>query len=84
MGGLVYGNKILATEDAGRTWQTIMTDQTFPALFYSFGSPTPPVVRFASDNIGWIVQPDPGASTNTLWRTVDGGRRWHQITVPGT
>ena len=81
---LVYGNQILVTDDAGRTWHTITTDHTFPALFYSFGSPTPPVVRFASDNVGWIVQQDPEASTNTLWRTVDGGREWHQITVPGT
>jgi photosystem II stability/assembly factor-like uncharacterized protein len=81
---LVSGNRILVTDDSGRTWHTIRTDHTFPALSYSFGSPTPPVVRFASDNIGWIVQPDPETSTSTLWRTVDGGRRWHQVAVPGT
>ena len=81
---LVYGNRILVTNDSGRTWHTIRTDHTFAALSYSYGSPTPPVVLFASENLGWIVQPDPAASTNTLWRTVDGGRRWRQITVPGT
>lgn len=81
---LVYGSRILVTDDSGRTWHTIRTDHTFPALSYSFGSPTPPVVRFASDHVGWIVQQDPEASTSTLWRTVDGGRRWKQETVPGT
>jgi photosystem II stability/assembly factor-like uncharacterized protein len=81
---LVYGNRILATDDSGRTWHTIRSDHTFPDLSYSFGSPTPPVVLFASDHVGWIVQPDLESSTNTLWRTVDGGRRWHQVTVPGT
>jgi photosystem II stability/assembly factor-like uncharacterized protein len=81
---LVSGNRILATEDSGRTWQTIRTDHTFQAVSYSFGAPTPPVVLFTSDNMGWIVQPDSEASTNTLWRTVDGGHRWHQVTVPGT
>ncbi|MGC9222210.1 MAG: hypothetical protein ACP5H2_12880 [Solirubrobacteraceae bacterium] len=81
---LVYGNQILVTDDAGRTWHTITTDHTFPAFAYNFGSPTSPVVRFASDNVGWIVQQDPETSTNTLWRTVDGGRQWHQVTVPGT
>ncbi len=81
---LVYGNRILVTDDAGRTWHTITTNHTFPALFYSFGSPTPPVVVFPSDNIGWIVQQDPEASTNTLWRTTDGGHQWHQVDIPGT
>lgn len=81
---LVSGNRILVTENAGRSWHTITTNHTFEPLSYSFGSPTPPVVRFASDQVGWIVQQDPEASSNTLWRTVDGGRRWHQVTVPGT
>jgi photosystem II stability/assembly factor-like uncharacterized protein len=81
---LVYGNRILVTDDSGRTWRTIATDHTFPDLSYSFGSPTPPVVLFASDYVGWIVQQDPQTSTNTLWRTVDSGRRWHQVMVPGT
>jgi photosystem II stability/assembly factor-like uncharacterized protein len=81
---LVYGNRILVTDDSGRTWHTVRADHTFPALSYSFGSPTPPVVLFASDNAGWIVQQEPQTSTNTLWRTVDGGRQWHQVTVSGT
>jgi len=81
---LVYGNRILVTDDSGRTWHTIRTDHTFQAVSYSFGSPTAPGVLFASNNVGWIVQPDPKGSNNTLWRTVDGGRRWHQVPVPGT
>jgi photosystem II stability/assembly factor-like uncharacterized protein len=81
---LVHGNRILVTDDAGQSWHTIASDRTFPALPDSFGSPTPPVVLFASDNTGWIVQQDPQASTSKLWRTLDGGRRWHQVTVPGT
>jgi photosystem II stability/assembly factor-like uncharacterized protein len=81
---LVYGNRILATGNSGRTWQTITANHAFTNLLYSFGSPTPPVVMFASVNQGWIVQPEPEASTSTLWRTVDGGHQWHQVTVPGT
>jgi photosystem II stability/assembly factor-like uncharacterized protein len=81
---LVFGNRILVTNNAGHSWHTITTNHTFGPLSYSFGSPTPPVVRFASDQVGWVVQQDPEASTSTLWRTFDGGRRWHQVTVPGT
>jgi hypothetical protein len=81
---LVFGNRILVTDNAGHSWHMITTNHTFAPLSYSFGSPTPPVVRFASDQVGWVVQQDSEASTSTLWRTVDGGRRWHQVTVPGT
>jgi photosystem II stability/assembly factor-like uncharacterized protein len=80
---LVYGDRILATDNAGRSWRTITTDHRFPALFYSYGSPTPPVVLFASDEIGWVVQQN-HASVNTLWRTVDGGSQWDRVSIPGT
>lgn len=80
---LFYGNRILVTGNMGRTWRTIATNHRFPTLFYAYNSPPGADAPFASDNVGWIVQTDP-ASVNTLWRTVDGGSRWHRVSIPGT
>lgn len=78
---LVSGNRILATDNAGRTWHTIHSDVSF-SLFYAYDDPTAPVVNFTTPRTGWIVST---TSTGTsLWRTTDGGGVWRQITVPGT
>lgn len=76
---LVYGRRILLTNNAGKTWRTITTNHHF-SLFYAFDSPTPPVVDFATRKVGWIQNP----VSRTLWRTTDGGSRWRRVTIPGT
>jgi photosystem II stability/assembly factor-like uncharacterized protein len=73
---LVAGNRILATDNAGRTWRTITSNVSF-SLFYAYDDPTPPVVNFATGTTGWIV-------STSLWRTTNGGSTWHKIVVPGT
>ncbi len=78
---LVNGDRILATDDGGRIWHTITASSSFQ-LYYAYDSPTPPVVDFATSEIGWIVLETP--VTTTLWRTTDGGRTWRRVAVPGT
>jgi photosystem II stability/assembly factor-like uncharacterized protein len=80
---LFYGNRILVTGNMGQSWRTITSNHRFPALFYAYNSPTGPVAPFASDKVGWVVQTEP-TSVNTIWRTLDGGRQWYRVTIPGT
>lgn len=79
---LVDGDRILATDNAGKTWRTIKSGHTFTPLFYPYDEPTPPTVSFANSRTGWIA--DTTAVSTTLWRTTDGGSSWREITVPGT
>ena len=81
---LVFGDRILATDNAGRTWRTIIAKQSFGPLFYAYNPPAAPVVDFTSSTIGWVFEQDFATSINTLWRTVDGGRQWQQVKIPGT
>ena len=80
---LVYGDRILATYDAGRTWRTIRTTHSFAPLFYAYNAPGAPVVDFITASIGWVFQQNYTTGSSTLWRTVDGGREWQQVSVPG-
>jgi hypothetical protein len=73
---LVAGDRILATDNAGKTWRTVKSNVSF-SLFYAYDDPTPPVVHFASLSTGWIV-------STSLWRTTNGGGTWHKLAVPGT
>jgi len=73
---LVDGDHILATNNAGKTWRAITSNVTFD-IYYAFDDPTPPVVDFATSQVGWI------ASTS-LWRTTNGGKTWRRMAVPGT
>ncbi len=77
---LVAGDRVLATDNAGKTWRTIKSDVTFSPLFYSYDDPTPPTVNFTSGGTGWVV--DTTAVSSTLWRTVNGGSTWHKVAVP--
>jgi hypothetical protein len=80
---LVYGQQILATDNAGRTWRTIGTNHRFPALFSQLFSEFNLPVRFATAETGWVEQQNP-AGLNTLWRTSDGGSDWQRVAIPGT
>jgi photosystem II stability/assembly factor-like uncharacterized protein len=76
---LLYGNRILETDDAGGSWRSITTNHRFgQALVSGYGSPG---LDFFTERIGWIVESEPDASTNTLWRTVDGGLTWTQLEI---
>jgi photosystem II stability/assembly factor-like uncharacterized protein len=76
---LVNGNRVLATDDAGRTWRTVTSNVSFDL---PFAYTTSPAAHFESGQVGWIVgSSDP--ATDMLWRTSDGGRSWRQIPVPG-
>jgi photosystem II stability/assembly factor-like uncharacterized protein len=79
---LVAGSRILATDDAGKTWRTITANVRLSPL-YSYDDPTPPPVNFADSQTGWIVSTS-GTGSQSLWRTADGGRIWQRLTVPGT
>lgn len=74
---LVQGDHILATDNAGRTWRTITSNVSFD-IYYGYYDPTPPVVNFGTSQVGWIV------TSTSLWRTINGGRTWRKVAVPGT
>jgi len=59
---LLNGNRILETDNMGRTWHTITANHRFPALFCAYNSV--PAALFASGAIGWVVQQRP-AGTNS-------------------
>ena len=79
---LVNGDRILATDDGGRSWRTITSNVAF-RLSYSFGSPTAPVVDFVSGQVGWISSWS-SQDGYSLWRTTDGASTWKRVKVPGT
>jgi photosystem II stability/assembly factor-like uncharacterized protein len=64
---------IARTTDGGRTWVGIPAPV---APYGSAGLTGVSELRFANANDGWAWGPD-------LWSTHDGGRTWHQLTVPG-
>ena len=73
---LFDGDRILATDNGGQSWREITSDVGFK-LYYTYDSPTPPVVDFVTDEVGWVV-------STSLWRTTDEGRTWRRLAVPGT
>lgn len=79
---LVAGNRILATDNAGKSWRTITSNVRLNPI-YPYDDPTAPVVNFASSQTGWIVSTS-GTGLLSLWRTVNGGRTWRRLVVPGT
>jgi photosystem II stability/assembly factor-like uncharacterized protein len=79
---LVAGERILATDDGGRSWYTITADVDFAP--YSLYASTLAPVDFTSAAIGWIVNQSSPTAPTLLWRTTDGGHTWRRISVPGT
>jgi photosystem II stability/assembly factor-like uncharacterized protein len=74
---LVAGRHILRTDNAGRTWRSIVGNANFKIRYDCSGT-----VEFVTKNIGWISC---NSSTGTsLWRTTNGGSSWRRIRVPGT
>ena len=67
---LVSGRTILATDNAGRTWQTINSD-----IAIRSGSEAP---DFVTPQIGWY----PGGDAEKEFRTTDGGRIWWSVRIP--
>jgi hypothetical protein len=79
---LLYGDRILATDNAGHSWRTTIANHSFGPLFDAGNAPGTPV-DFITANIGWVSQKNFTTGNSTLWRTADGGRDWQQVKVPG-
>jgi photosystem II stability/assembly factor-like uncharacterized protein len=77
---LVGGDRMLVTNDAGRTWRPVLMNHGFGVLSEGFGSPPTPVVDFVSRRVGWISVAE--SRSAGVWRTVDGGRRWTRLPTP--
>jgi photosystem II stability/assembly factor-like uncharacterized protein len=66
---------VISTRDSGASWQLV---GQVPAGIPIIGNPGTGVteVRFATRALGWAFAPQ-------LYQTTDGGRTWHQQTIPG-
>jgi photosystem II stability/assembly factor-like uncharacterized protein len=76
---LIHANKLLSTDDGGRTWShTTMNRRLAPIAvsYYDYA----PAVYFPTRTIGWVHV----FATPQLWRTTTAGRTWVRITIPGT
>ncbi|MGH9172601.1 MAG: hypothetical protein ACRD0Z_17330 [Acidimicrobiales bacterium] len=69
---LVAGRTILATDNAGQSWQTVRSD-------IPLGSSPASMPDFVTAQVGWYL----GEGSEALFRTTDGGSSWRQVTVPG-
>ena len=78
---LVGGNKVLATNDGGRSWFTITDNANLnPLVDEILGTHG---VEFASPMVGWVVS-TAASGAESLWRTTDGGVDWSYVDVPAS
>jgi photosystem II stability/assembly factor-like uncharacterized protein len=80
---LTRGEDILATDNAGRSWFTVMSNLVLENNDYRKGEAPGGNVEFVTRSVGWLLE-DPWGSNPSILRTVDGGRQWEQLVVPGT
>ncbi len=76
-------SSILATNDAGATWTTIQSDAKSVVKPNAAGEPTLTSVQFSTAAKGWMTWTY-GSGRTLLLRTIDGGRHWSKVVVPGT
>ena len=73
-GWAITDTGVVRTNDGGLTWHDVtpsgVTKLGFGTTFY-----------FLDSNHGWVVSGDPSSSSNTLYRTQDGGATWKSSTV---
>jgi photosystem II stability/assembly factor-like uncharacterized protein len=73
-GWAVTDTGVVRTNDGGTSWHDVtpsgVTKLGFGTTFY-----------FLDSNHGWFVSGNPSSSTNTLYRTQDGGVTWQSSTV---
>ncbi len=62
-----FGGNITRTTDGGETWQTVV----IPANQLES-------IHFVNESVGYVSGPD--ASAGTIWKSVDGGVTWRDIT----
>jgi photosystem II stability/assembly factor-like uncharacterized protein len=74
---LAYEDVILGTNNAGTSWYSVTSDANTIVKPQRYGPPAPDI-DFATDSRGWLTQ------NNELLHTVDGGRTWKKVAVPGT
>jgi photosystem II stability/assembly factor-like uncharacterized protein len=80
---LTLGKEILATDNAGRSWYRATSDLVLVNVDYLKGEPPGGNVEFTTKSAGWFLE-DPWGSNPPILRTVDGGRQWVKLAVPGT
>lgn len=71
---LVAGRHILATSNAGQSWQSITSNTSF-SLAAS--------VNFITSTTGWITNRSADGRLS-LWRSTDGGGTWQHVPVPNS
>lgn len=76
---LAANQRILATDDAGRSWSTITPRWPVAVSNQKYG---PPTVQFVNADTGWAQLFDSKTSTTVLLRTTDGGVHW-TVRTPG-
>ena len=67
---LASGRSLLATDNAGRTWQTVKSN-----IAFGNGSEAP---DFVTPEIGWY----PRGDAKEEFRTTDGGKIWRPMHIP--
>ena len=78
---LAFRNVLLVTNDAGRSWTTFTNNATRPIARLRY-APTQPAVTLTANARGWLTWF--AGDGNVLMRTINDGRTWKTITVPGT
>ena len=71
-------NSIYKTTDAGASFNTL----------YSFGNSVSDQVKYievssSNPNVIYLNQQPASGNTGKLWKTMDGGQTWSQVTIPG-
>ncbi len=68
-------SEVISTTNAGKTWRRI---GVIPASIPRMGNPGTGIteIKFVTSKVGWAFAPD-------LFRTANGGKTWHPVTIPG-
>lgn len=73
---LAYKNTVLETNDAGKSWFTVVSNARRVSKPQRYASA--PDIQFATTSNAWLL------ANNVLLRTVNRGKSWKEVPVPGT
>jgi photosystem II stability/assembly factor-like uncharacterized protein len=80
---LTNGKEILATNNAGTSWFSIVSNTVLQNSSYVKGESPGGLVDFVSADDGWLTENQYDANSRLL-RSTDEGRLWRKVGVPGT